>query len=81
VVYGRCQYDKAFREAVKAAGIENFRFHDLRHTAASYLAQADVPLYTIQHLLGHKTPAMTQKYAHLVAAQVATAGDKLESLL
>lgn len=80
-LFGRLQYDKPFREAVKAAGIENFRAHDLRHTAASYLVQADVPLYTVQALLGHATPTMSAKYAHLVPAQVATAGDKLAEAL
>lgn len=80
-VYGRLQYDKPFREAVKAAGIENFRAHDLRHTAASYLVQNDVPLFTVQALLGHATPTMTQKYAHLVSSQVALAGDKLAEAL
>jgi integrase len=80
-IYGKLQYGKPFREAVKAAGIENFRAHDLRHTAASYLVQADVPLFTVQHLLGHASPTMTQKYAHLVSSQVATAGDKLAEAL
>jgi integrase len=80
-IYGKLQYGKPFRDATKASGIENFRAHDLRHTAASYLVQADVPLFTVQALLGHATPTMTQKYAHLVADQVATAGDKLAEAL
>lgn len=40
-------------------------FHSLRHTFASWLALADVELYRIQKLMRHKTPAMTQRYAHL----------------
>lgn len=44
-------------------------FHSLRHTFASWLVQAGVPLYTVQRLMGHKTIAMTQRYAHLAPEQ------------
>jgi integrase len=53
-----------FRRACKKAGIEDLHFHDLRHTFATRLIQAGVDLYTVQRLLGHKTPKMTQRYAH-----------------
>jgi len=43
---------------------EDFRFHDLRHTFATRLVQAGKDLYQVQSLLGHKSPAMTQRYAH-----------------
>lgn len=46
------------------AGIENFRFHDLRHTFATRLAQAGADIYRIAKLLGHKDIRMTQRYAH-----------------
>jgi integrase len=51
----------------KCANIpHSFRFHGLRHTYASYLASSGkVSLYTLQNLLTHKTPQMTQRYAHL----------------
>lgn len=53
-------------EAVLAeAGITSFRFHDLRHTCASYLAMHGVPLLTIAEVLGHKTLQMVKRYAHL----------------
>ena len=52
-------------EAVTKAGIENFRFHDLRHTAASYLAMSGATLAEIAEILGHKTLAMVKRYAHL----------------
>jgi integrase len=55
----------SFENACRRAGIEQFRFHDLRHTAASHMAMAGVPLRTIGEILGHKTAAMTERYAHL----------------
>ncbi len=54
----------AFEEALKKAKIENFRWHDLRHTFASRLAQSGVDPYSIQRLMGHKNFATTQRYAH-----------------
>jgi len=55
----------AWQRAVKNAGIEDFRFHDLRHTAASYLAMKGATLRDLAEILGHKTPAMVMRYAHL----------------
>ncbi len=54
----------AFIRARKKAGVENFRFHDLRHTFATRLVQKSVDIYKVQRLLGHKTGLMTQRYAH-----------------
>jgi integrase len=54
-----------FPDAVRAAGIKNFRWHDLRHTFASRLRQSGTPLGNIAELLGHKTLAMSRRYAHL----------------
>jgi integrase len=54
-----------FERARTEAGLEDFRIHDLRHTCASRLVQAGVPLYTVGKLLGHRTLAMTARYAHL----------------
>jgi len=53
-----------FRKACRKAGLDDLHFHDLRHTFATRLIQAGADLYTVQRLLGHKTPAMTQRYAH-----------------
>ena len=54
-----------WEKAVKEARVDNYTFHDNRHTAASYMAQAGVPLYTIGEILGHKSLEMTKRYAHL----------------
>jgi integrase len=55
----------AWKKAVSTAALHNFRFHDLRHTCASYLAQNGAGLLEIAAVLGHKTLAMSQRYSHL----------------
>jgi integrase len=59
-------FDGDWHAALDAAGIESFRFHDLRHTCASYLAAQKRSLLEIADVLGHKTLAMVQRYSHLV---------------
>lgn len=56
---------KAWGRAPRQAQIEDFRFHDLRHTAASYLAMSGATLAEIAEVLGHKTLAMVKRYSHL----------------
>jgi integrase len=53
-----------FEEAVEKAGIRDLRFHDLRHTFASRLAQNGIDPYTVQKLMGHTSFSTTQRYAH-----------------
>ena len=55
---------RAFRLSLSKAKIEDFHFHDLRHTFATTLVQSGVDLYKVQQLLGHKSPIMMQRYAH-----------------
>lgn len=54
-----------FTNAVRLAGVQDFRWHDLRHTFATRLRQRGVALEDIADLLGHKTLAMTKRYAHI----------------
>jgi len=54
----------AFGSALEKSGIQDFRFHDLRHTFATRLVQNGVDLYKVKELLGHKTLAMATRYAH-----------------
>jgi integrase len=56
---------KWFEAARERAGLGDFHWHDCRHTFCSRLAMAGVPLKTIQALAGHKTIAITARYAHL----------------
>ena len=56
---------KTFETCKKQAGIENLRLHDCRHTFCTILATSGVSLYQIQHLIGHRSPAMTQRYSHI----------------
>jgi integrase len=55
----------AWRNLMTAADIQGFRFHDLRHTFASWLVMAGVSLFTVQKLMTHSSAEMTQVYAHL----------------
>jgi integrase len=54
-----------WQPAVKRAGLEDFRFHDLRHMAASYLVMNGASLAEIAEILGHRSLEMTRRYAHL----------------
>lgn len=57
--------NKTWGRIIARAGLENFRFHDLRHTAASYLAQNGATLAEISEIMGHKSLQMVKRYAHL----------------
>jgi len=62
-------------------GIPDASFHTLRHTAASWLVMEGVDLYTVGKIFGHKTPRMTQRYAHLSPDYMAGAVGKLDEIM
>lgn len=66
-------------EALERAKIVNFKFHDLRHTAASYLAMNGATLAEIAAVLGHKTLAMVKRYAHLSESHVAGVVERMNA--
>ncbi len=70
---------RVFNPAVRKAGMENFRWHDLRHTFASRLAMKGVDLNSIRELMGHKTLAMTLRYAHLSQSHLHQAVKQLDT--
>ncbi len=65
--------DSAWRDAITRAKIRDFKFHDLRHCFASYMAQAGTPLNIIAEALGHRKLDMTKRYAHLTTQTKASA--------
>jgi integrase len=69
-----------FPKAVRAAGIEDFRIHDLRHTFASWLVSEGVELAKVRDLLGHKSIQMTERYAHLMPGRLRDAVIVLDRL-
>ena len=58
-------FTKPWKKALEDAEIKDFRFHDLRHSCASYLAQSGASLLEIADVLGHKQISVTKRYAHL----------------
>ena len=66
-------------KAVTQSGLEDFRFHDLRHTAASYLAMSGASLAEIAEILGHKTLSMVQRYAHLSEAHTSKVVERMSN--
>ena len=72
---------RPWTEALAAAEIADFRFHDLRHSAASYLVQQGVSLVAVAALLGHRTLQMTKRYSHLAPEHLAELGSKLDQKL
>jgi len=71
----------AWRNALKRAGIEDFRWHDLRHTWASWHRMQGTPTHELQQLGGWKTAAMVERYAHLAPDHLANAAARLDSVL
>ena len=70
-----------FMRACRKAGVMDFRFHDLRHTFATWLRQSGIQLDEIARQLGHSDLRMTQRYAHLSVSQARESVCRLDSIL
>ncbi|RFC40414.1 MAG: Site-specific recombinase XerD [Candidatus Nitrotoga sp. CP45] len=70
----------AWNKALKRAGIDDFRWHDLRHTWASWHVQAGTPLHVLQELGGWESAEMVRRYAHLSSEHLAEYVDRLSGL-
>jgi len=71
----------AWRKALKRAGIGNFRWHDLRHTWASWHRQSGTPTHELQRLGGWRSSVMVERYAHLAPDHLAHAAGRIDSLI
>jgi integrase len=71
----------AWRQALKRPGIENFRWHDLRHTWASWLVQHGTPLYVVQEMGAWESEGMVRRYAHLAPAHLAEHAEVIAGIL
>lgn len=71
----------AWDKALERAEVKDFRWHDLRHTAASYLTMAGIGSMEVAKVLGHKTLAMTARYSHLSPERTVELGDVLAQRL
>ena len=74
-------FKRPFEQALKAAEIDDFRFHDLRHSAASYLAMSGASLAEIAEVLGHKTLQMVKRYSHLSEGHVSKVVERMNSAI
>jgi integrase len=74
-------FRSAWEAALAAAGVEGFRFHDLRHTFASWLVQRGRTLKEVQEALGHQTITMTMRYSHLAPDHLRAAVAVLDGVL
>jgi integrase len=71
---------KKWERAIKESKVKDFRFHDLRHTCASYLAMQGASLLEISAVLGHKTLSMVKRYSHISEQHTAGILERMNSL-
>src|SRR4029453_6196335 len=71
----------AFESAVESAKVDDFRFHELRHTFASWAVQRGASLHELKDLLGHSSLAMVMRYAHLAPENLRQAVNKAGGVL
>lgn len=76
----RVDDNRAWNSACKRAGIEDFRFHDLRHTWASWLIQSGVPLSVLQEMGGWESIEMVRRYAHLAPNHLTEHAKQIDSI-
>ena len=62
---------KSFHKAIQEAKLQDFKFHDLRHTAASHMAMNGATQGELMEVLGHRSPTMTRRYAHFSKEHIA----------
>ncbi len=72
---------RSFSSALRRSKIQDFRFHDLRHTFASHLVMSGVDITTVSRLLGHKSLKMTLRYSHLAPAHLKNAVNILDTAM
>jgi integrase len=80
-VFDTTNFEKRWRAATKAAGLIDFRFHDLRHTFASWARQSGADIADVKDALGHSDISMTMRYAHIRPDAENTAFDKVSAAL
>lgn len=80
-VFDTRNFEKRWRAALKDAGLNDFRFHDLRHTFASWARQSGADIADVKDALGHSDISMTMRYAHIKPDAETTAFDKVSAAL
>ena len=76
----RQRVEKSFETILQMAGIKDFRFHDLRHTCASWYMMNGGDLYELAKILGHANIKMTERYAKLAKAHIARTGGTVREM-
>jgi len=80
-VFDTTNFRKRWEKALETAEIENFKFHDLRHTFASWARQAGADIADVCEALGHSSISMTMRYAHIKPDEAVTAFDRVSTTL
>ena len=74
--------NKKFKQILADCNLKNIRFHDLRHTAASIMINAGIPIIQVSHMLGHSSVSITlDTYSHLIPSMHTTTADQIDKLL
>lgn len=76
-VFDTLNFRKKWEQAVKRAGLTDFRFHDLRHTCATWMRMAGVDIADICEALGHSSVTVTMRYAHIEAEEHVSPFDRI----